>query len=114
MSNDWKERLGVVFSTNPDFSFQPGGGGDTETLPPAKQKLYVSLDKKKRKGKEVTLVEGFQGTDADLKELARILKQKCGVGGSSKDGEIIVQGNFRDKILAMLKDMGYSVKQKGG
>lgn len=112
--NDWKSRLGTVYSTDPNFDYDHDEEEEAETLPPEDQKLYVSLDRKKRKGKEVTLVEGFVGTDEDLKGLAKVLKTKCGAGGSAKDGEIIVQGNFKQKIADELKSQGYKVKLKGG
>jgi translation initiation factor 1 len=114
MAQDWKDRLGVVFSTNPDFDYQNEDGGQEETLPPSKQDLRILLDKKNRKGKAVTLITGFIGTNDDLKELAKKLKTKCGVGGSSKDGEIIIQGDFRDKILDILSNDGYKAKKSGG
>lgn len=102
----------MVFSTDPDYSYDNDQEQD-ETLEPGKQKLYVSIDRKQRKGKEVTLVEGFIGTDDDLKELGKTLKSKCGAGGSVKDGEILVQGNVKQKVADLLKDMGYVVKLKG-
>lgn len=114
MADDWKDRLGMVFSTNPDFEYKHSDEDSAETLPPGDQLLYVSIDRKKRKGKEVTLVEGFVGTETDLKDLAKLLKQKCGVGGSAKDGEILVQGNFADKLVELLGKEGYKVKRKGG
>lgn len=112
--NDWKERLGTVYSTNPNFEYENDGDNDIETLPPSQQKLYVSLDKKNRKGKAVSLIEGFVGTDDDLNALGKLLKSKCGVGGSSKNGEILIQGDFRDKIVQLLEKEGYKVKRKGG
>jgi len=114
MDNDWKKRLGVVYSTNQEFEYEGEGDGVQETLPPGEQKLYVSLDKKNRKGKAVTLVEGFWGSSEDLKNLGKELKSKCGSGGTAKEGEIIIQGDFRDRVCTMLKDKGYGVKRKGG
>lgn len=104
----------MVYSTNPDFQFQQEEENDQETLAANQQKLYVSIDKKQRAGKEVTLVEGFIGSEEDLKDLGKMLKSKCGVGGTVKDGEIIIQGNFRDKIMELLVKDGYQVKRKGG
>lgn len=104
----------MVYSTNPSFSWEDDTEETEETIDFSKQKLYVSIDRKNRGGKEVTLVEGFQGTDEDLKDLGKTLKSKCGVGGSAKDGEIIVQGNFRDKVMDLLKGMGFQVVRKGG
>lgn len=109
--NDWKKRLGVVYSTNPDFNFSTGEENREETLPPSRQRLIVSLDRRNRGGKQVTLVSGFRGTDEDLADLGRTLKVKCGVGGSAKDGEITVQGDFRDKVTDLLKSMGYNAKR---
>lgn len=109
--NDWKKRLGVVFSTNPDFAYEETAEIEPETLEPSKQNLIVSIDRKGRGGKQVTLVTGFVGTSDDLAELGRILKVKCGVGGSAKDGEITVQGDFRDRVTALLKDMGYKARR---
>lgn len=114
MENDWKKRLGVVYSSNPDFQYEGEKDEAVETPEPGQQKLYVSLDRKNRKGKVVTLVEGFIGNEDDFKELGKDLKSKCGSGGTAKDGEIIVQGDFRDRVIKMLKDKGYIVKQKGG
>ena len=113
MENDWKKRLGVVFSTNPDFKYEEATVAAQETLPPGKQKLIVGIDRRNRGGKQVTLVTGFVGTDEDLKELGRALKVKCGVGGSAKDGEITVQGDFRDKVTALLREMGYTLAKRG-
>ena len=109
--NDWKKRLGVVFSTNPDFNYEEETMAEPETLEPSKQNLIVSIDRKGRAGKQVTLVTGFVGSSEDLAELGRILKVKCGVGGSAKDGEIAIQGDFRDRVTALLKDMGYKAKR---
>ncbi|MBR1522453.1 MAG: translation initiation factor [Bacteroidales bacterium] len=108
---DWKDRLGVVYSTNPDFEYKTQEVREGETLPPGKQKLIVGIDRRNRGGKQVTLVSGFVGTADDLKELGRTLKTKCGVGGSAKDGEITVQGDFRDKVVEILRSMGYNAKR---
>ena len=114
MENDWKKRLGVVYSTNPEFQFDSEQKNKQETLAPNQQKLYVLLDRKNRKGKSVTLIEGFSGTDEDLKSLAKELKSKCGVGGSAKDGIILIQGDFRDRIIVMLEEKGYKTRRSGG
>lgn len=111
MENDWKSRLGVVYSTNPDFQYQTEGQQEEETLPPAKQRLIVGIDRRNRGGKQVTLVSGFVGKPEDLKELGRALKTKLGVGGSAKDGEITIQGDFRDKVVSILQQMGYVAKR---
>ena len=110
---DWKDRLGVVYSTNPDFEYDTDEKTEEETLLPQQQNLRVSLDKKGRKGKAVTLIVGFVGSNDDLKELGKFLKVKCGVGGSAKDGEIIVQGDFRERIKQILIEKGYKVKISG-
>ena len=109
--NDWKKRLGVVFSTNPDFNYEEETVQQQEALEPSKQNLIVSIDRKGRGGKQVTLVTGFVGSADDLAELGRTLKVKCGVGGSAKDGEITIQGDFRDRVVTLLKDMGYRAKR---
>jgi translation initiation factor 1 len=109
-----KDRKGVVYSTSDDFEYRYEDDEQAETLPPQQQKLRVMIDRKKRKGKEVTLVTGFVGTDDDLKELGKTLKTKCGVGGSAKDGEIIIQGNQKEKALKLLLEMGYKAKPSGG
>jgi len=109
------ERVNVVYSTNPNFSYESEDEDESETLPKKQQKIYVSIDRKQRAGKEVTLIEGFIGSDDDLKELGKFLKTKCGGGGTAKDGEIIVQGNFKDKIYDLLLKDGYTqIKKKGG
>jgi translation initiation factor 1 len=113
MANDWKERLGMVYSTNPGFKYEQDNNEEA-TVATSKQDLRVLRDSKKRKGKTVTLVTGFVGKSDDLNELAKYLKTKCGVGGTSKDGEILIQGDFRDKIFDLLIEKGYKVKKAGG
>ena len=111
-SNDWKNRLGVVFSTNPDFAYsQAGQESEAETLPASQQRLIVGIDRRSRAGKQVTLVSGFVGSEEDLAALGKILKTKCGVGGTAQGGEILIQGDFRDKITALLTEMGYRAKR---
>ncbi len=110
--NDWKDRLNVVYSTNPDFSYEMDDDEEQPTLDKAKQNLRVSIDKKNRGGKVVTLITGFVGMENDLKELGKLLKSKCGVGGSAKDGEIMVQGDFKTKVIDLLIKEGYT-KTKG-
>lgn len=109
-----REKINIVYSTNSDFNYEFEEELVVETLPINRQKLYVSIDRKQRAGKEVTLVEGFIGTEDDLKELGKFLKNKCGVGGTVKDNEIMIQGNFKLKIVELLTNEGYAVKQKGG
>lgn len=99
--------MNVVYSTNPDYHYNEEGGEETKTAPKEKQLLRVSLDKKNRRGKAVTLVTGFSGSNDDLQELGKLLKSKCGVGGSAKEGEILIQGDHREKILAILQKEGY-------
>ena len=112
MAKKKKEKF-VVYSTNPDFNTEDEME-DEETLSPAEQDLSVSIDTKQRKGKSVTLITGFVGSDDELKELGKELKSKCGVGGSSKDGDIIIQGDVREKVLKILADKGYKAKKSGG
>lgn len=114
MANDWKDRLGTVYSTNPDFRFETNDENELETLAPNKQNLRVQLDKKQRNGKKATLITGFIGKDEDLKSLAKSLKTKCGVGGSAKDGEILIQGDFCNKVIEILQNENYKVKRSGG
>ena len=106
--NDWKERLGVTYSTNPDYHYLFHPETEEETLPKEKQALRIALDKRNRGGKTVTLLTGFRGTNDDLTALGKMLKIKCGVGGAVKDGEIIIQGDFRQKILDILTKEGYA------
>ena len=115
MAKKFKKITGdVVFSTNPDFSYEYQQELEQETLPPTQQNLKVWLDRKMRKGKVVTLVKGFVGTTEDLETLAKILKTRCGTGGSAKEGEIIIQGEVREKVLAILKSEGYKAIAVGG
>lgn len=114
MGKNKKNRLGIVYSTSDDFDYSYDEQVDEETLAPAQQDLRVMLDRKQRKGKTVTLVTGFIGADDDLKDLGKKLKSKCGVGGTAKDGEIMIQGDFKEKIFQLLKEDGYGVKKAGG
>ena len=109
--NDWKKRLGVMYSTDPDFIYTENTAEEPETPEPSAQKLTVTIDRRNRGGKQVTLVSGFVGSEEDLAALGRTLKVKCGVGGSAKNGEITIQGDFRDKVTALLTDMGYKAKR---
>ena len=102
-----KQPIGVVYSTNPDYQYQYDEEPEAETLAPEKQRLHVSLDRHHRGGKTVTLVKGFVGTDEDLQALGKMLKGKCGVGGSAKNGEIIIQGDQQEKVRAALTAAGY-------
>jgi translation initiation factor 1 len=111
--NSLEDLGGFVFSTNKDFEFNTDSE-TKETLANNKQNLEAYLDKKNRGGKIATIIKGFQGNDDDLKTLGKMLKTKCGVGGTVKDNEIIIQGNFRDKIMEFLKKEGYNVKRIGG
>ena len=111
MAKEKKNRVNVVYSTNPSFEYESVESEVQDTLTNQKQLLYVSMDKKQRAGKEVTLIEGFIGLENDLKELGKFLKSKCGVGGAVKDGEIIIQGNFRDKVIELLKKEGFVVNR---
>ncbi|MBR1510694.1 MAG: translation initiation factor [Bacteroidales bacterium] len=110
-NNDWKERLGVVYSTNPDFQYATAAEQEKETLPAGRQRLIVGIDRRNRGGKQVTLVTGFIGKADDLKDLAKTLKTRLGVGGSAKDGQITIQGDFRDKVTDILKQLGYNAKR---
>lgn len=111
---DRKKRKGIVYSTNPDFQYDYGNRGNAETLPPGQQDLRIFADRKQRKGKTVTVVSGFTGSTKDLEDLAKEIKSKCGTGGSVKEGEILIQGDNREKIGALLDAKGYRYKFAGG
>lgn len=107
-NNDWKDRLNVVYSTNPDFNYETNEKEGCETIDKKQQKLRVSIEKKGRGGKTITLITGFIGMEKDLKELGKLLKSKCGVGGSVKEGEILIQGDFKQRVIELLKAEGYT------
>ncbi len=109
-NNDWKERLGVVYSTNQEFKYDQDQNSEEATPPPEKQNLRVQLSTKHRKGKTVTLITGFVGKADDLQLLEKEIKTRCATGGSSKDGEIIIQGDLREKVKTYLQSKGYKVK----
>lgn len=111
--SDWKERLGVVFSTNPDYKYETTAEAEAETLDPSKQNLKVWLDRLKG-GRVATVVRGFVGSYDDLSALGKELKKSCGVGGTAKDGEIIIQGDHRDRVIDLLTKAGYRCKKAGG
>ena len=111
--NKHKNREGVVYSTNPEFNYFENIAGLQATLPNEQQNLIVKIDKKQRGGKVVTLVQGFVGSPDDLKDLGKMIKTKCGVGGSQKDGEIIIQGDFKEKIYQLLLENRYKAKKSG-
>ncbi|HEX2536443.1 MAG TPA: translation initiation factor [Chitinophagaceae bacterium] len=106
------DKHGFVYSTDPNFRFEEESGGPAETLPPAQQKLKIRLETKHRGGKAVTLILGFVGTEADLEDLGKKLKNFCGTGGSAKDGEVVIQGDQRDKVLQWLQKNGYTASKK--
>ena len=113
MASDWKDRLGVVFSTNPDFKYATETDDVEATLPPSQQNLRVWLDRLKG-GRVATVVRGFIGSSDDLQALGKELKKSCGVGGTAKDGEIIIQGDHRDRVVDLLVKAGYRAKRAGG
>lgn len=106
--NDWKSRLGIVYSTNNDHEYEYEDTPQEETLPKEKQNLRIKLDKKQRKGKEVTLIDGFIGSDEDCSNLGKMLKQRCGVGGTVKEGIILIQGDHRSRVKDLLVNEGYT------
>jgi len=114
MSKNKKKRIGIVYSTDDNYDYSYNQNEHSETLDPEEQLLYISRDRKNRKGKDATLIEGFIGTVDDLKDLAKMLKTKCGVGGNAKDGYIIIQGDMRSKVKEILDSIGYKTKMKGG
>ncbi len=114
MAKKKTKRIDVVYSTNPDFSFDTENEEEMETLQPNQQNLKILIDRKQRKGKEVTLITGFIGSEEDLKSLGKQLKSKCGVGGAVKEGEIMIQGNHLVKMMELLLKEGYKVKKVGG
>ena len=114
MGNDWKDRLGIIYSTDSDFNYDYDSPESADTLQPEDQDLRVMLDRKGRKGKTVTLVTGFIGAKEDLEDLGKKLKSKCGTGGTVKNGEVIIQGDFADRVIFILKEDKYRVKRSGG
>lgn len=109
-----KTPIGVVYSTDPNFQYRYEETEEAETLEPARQDLRVMRDSKRRAGKTVTLVTGFVGTGEDLEKLGKTLKTRCGIGGTAKDGEIVLQGDVRDKVCEILTKEGYRFKRAGG
>jgi translation initiation factor 1 len=111
MAKKRNDSRGIVYSTNPDFAFQADQNDDDAPMAPEAQRLLVQIDRRQRKGKEVTLVTGFVGPESSLKELGKMLKTACGVGGSVKQGEVLLQGDHRDKVIAALLAAGYKAKR---
>jgi len=105
---------GIMYSTDPSFNYEQENDVPAEPVANNKQDLRVLLDRKNRGGKAVTLITGFAGAEDELDKLAKMLKTKCGVGGGAKDGEILLQGDFRDKVMAILQKEGYKAKKSGG
>lgn len=105
---------GIMYSTDSSFEFENQANDAEETLPNNQQDLRVTLDRKNRGGKAVTLITGYRGTEDDLQTLAKMLKTKCGVGGAAKDGEILIQGDFKEKVFLILQKEGYKIKKSGG
>ncbi len=114
MGKNKNNREGIVYSTNDDFEYAYDEQNEQVTLPPSAQTLQVELDKKARAGKKVSLISNFVGTEDDLKNLGKLLKSKCGVGGTAKEGKILIQGDFRDKIIEVLTKEGFKTKKVGG
>jgi len=115
MAKKKKQRFeGIVYSTNDEYEYMDAEEDVEENIPPNRQNLRVLLDKKQRAGKSVTLITGYKGNKTELDELGKLIKQKCGVGGSVKDGVVIIQGDFRTRILELLIKDGYKVKLSGG
>ena len=109
-----KKRIDIVYSTNPDFQYEREQEREEETLPPQQQNIKVLLDRKQRAGKVVTLITGFVGKSEDLEKLGKLLKTKCGVGGTVKDRQIMIQGDFCDKVMQILTNEKFKVKRSGG
>ena len=110
MSNRNKHLKGVVYSTDPGYQYKKDDADEHETLRPEKQQLRVRIEKNHRGGKTVTMVSGFIGKQDDLEALAKTLKTKCGAGGSAKDGEVLIQGEMKERVVKLLNEMGYKAK----
>jgi translation initiation factor 1 len=111
---EFKNREGIVYSTDPGFNYATSKEEKATGIPAQQQDLRVYLDRKQRAGKTVTIIRGYKGKADDLEDLGKTLKSKCGTGGTVKDGEILVQGDFREKIVLLLQSMGFKVKKAGG